>query len=156
MWDFSSKVTEMVFNTWNTSIRKMLRLDRCTHRYFIEPLSDVQHVKTALMKRFIKFTDALSCSSKIAARNLLQTVKTDCRSITGRNLRSIMLFCGKNNPFRTSVRDINGMVYHPTQDQEKWRISIVKELLDIRDHYADGVEWKHDEVLECINYLCTT
>ena len=42
---------ECIYKTWNTSIRKMFRLDRTSHRYFIEPVSNVPHIKISLIKR---------------------------------------------------------------------------------------------------------
>ena len=78
------------------SIRKMFGLDRRSHRYLIEPISDMQHIKMALMQRFIGFTEKLLSSRKAVLRNAFNRFKMDCRCTTGANLRAIMLECDKN------------------------------------------------------------
>ena len=156
LWDLGHPETEKVYNTWNTSIRKMFRLNMRTHRYFIEPLSQVQHIKIALMKRFLKFTNALSCCPKNTARNLFNTIKHDCRSITGRNLRQIMLFCGRAQVSETTIKDVTKMKYQATTEKNTRRIHFVKDLLDIRDNISEGDDWNKTEIQHCIDFLCTT
>ena len=95
LWYLLGLDAERIYKTWNTSIRKMFILDRTSHRYFIEPVSNVPHIKIALIKRFINFIEKLSCSTKICARNIFHTMKHDCRSNIGRNIRAIMKYCGK-------------------------------------------------------------
>ena len=67
----------MVFNTWSTSIRKMYRLDRRTHRYLIEPISEMSHIKSAILKRFIGFTEKLAQSPKPVVRNMYKMLGLD-------------------------------------------------------------------------------
>ena len=97
---------EMIYNTWNSSIRNMFRLDRTTHRYLIEPVSRTPHIKISLLKRFMNFTNKLMCSRKTAAKNLFKIIRHDCRSTTGRNLRKIMHYCGKTKISEITSRDI--------------------------------------------------
>ena len=52
LWDLFGKEAKMIFNAWNTSIRKIFRLDRTTHRYFIEPISHVSHIKNITNETF--------------------------------------------------------------------------------------------------------
>ena len=60
LWNLFGKEANMVYNTWSVSVRKMFQLDRTTHRYFIEPISGMAHIKQALLKRFLSFTGKLS------------------------------------------------------------------------------------------------
>jgi hypothetical protein len=55
LWDLFSTESVRLEKTWNISQRIMLGVPRNTHRYFIEPLTESQHIKFSLMKRFIKF-----------------------------------------------------------------------------------------------------
>ena len=96
VWNLFAKETDMLYNTWSVSIRKMFGLDRRSHRYLIEPISDMQHIKMALMQRFIGFTEKLLSSRKAVLRNAFNRFKMDCRCTTGANLRAIMLECDKN------------------------------------------------------------
>ena len=146
----------MIYNTWNMSIRKMFRLDRTTHRYFIEPISNTPHIKTSLLKRFMKFTNNLACSRKTAAKNLFNIVKDDFMSTTGRNLRKIMHYCGKKQISDIITKEISEKIYHPIPTNEIWRLDLVKELLEIRDYNYDLHGWKNEEITDCIQFLCTT
>ena len=86
IWNLFSKEFTMIENTWNVSIRKIFNLHRETHRYFIEPVSGVAHIRFALFKRFLKFTTSLANSSKLSVTNLFMTLKRDTSSTTGMNL----------------------------------------------------------------------
>ena len=74
LWDLYGKETNMVYNTWNASIRRMLRVDRKTHRFLIEPLSGMQHVKRSIFKEFVSLTEKLSKSPKEAVRNVFRLI----------------------------------------------------------------------------------
>ena len=156
LWDLFSKEADMIYNTWNTSIRKMYRLDRKTHRYFIEPVSKIPHLKTSLLKRFLNFTEGLSNCSKLCARNAFYTLKQDCRSIIGRNMRSIMIYCGKLGIGEATTKDILNVDYQPVPIEEIWRIKFVEELLEIRENNYDLPDWNKQEVDDFIQDLCTT
>ena len=154
--DLFGREADMIYNTWNSSIRKMFRLDRTTHRYFIEPISKTPHIKTSLLKRFMNFTNKLMCSGKIAAKNLFNIIRNECRSTTGRNLRKIMYYCGKNRISEITSQEISEKSYHPSPRHEIWRLDLVNELLEIRDNNYELKDWETDEVIDCINFLCTT
>ena len=143
----------MIFNTWNTSVRKIFRLDRTTHRYFIEPISHVSHIKISLMKRFMKFTEKLTSSSKRSTRNIFNIIKHYCRSITGRNMRNIMQYCGKNRIHETTPNAVSKKCYRPIPIQEMWRVNILEELLEIRDNINDSAGWNRQEIADCISVL---
>ena len=46
--------------------------------------------------------------------------------------------------------------YHPVPAEEEWRISLVRELIEIRNQTADlqGFSWK--ELDDILNFACTT
>ena len=81
----------MTYKSWNVSQRIIHELDRKTHKYLIEPISGTQHIMFALQKRFINFIKKINASKKTALRMLYETVKLDCQSTTGRNLRMLIL-----------------------------------------------------------------
>ena len=66
------------------------------HKFLIEPLSKRQHIIFSLRKRFLKFVKCATESQKSVLRNVLNSIKRDCRSVTGRNLRKIMISTEKN------------------------------------------------------------
>ena len=156
LWDLFGHEAEMVYNTWNNSIRNMFRLDRTTHRYLIESVSRSQDIKISLLKRFMNFTNKLMCSRKTAAKNLFKIIRHDCRSTTGRNLRKIMHYCGNIQISEITSKEISEKSYHHTPVPEIWRLDLVKELLEIRNDNCDLHVWKTEEITDCIRFLCTT
>ena len=129
LWDMFSRNFEKLEKSWNVSQRIMLAIPRTAHRYFIEPLSDRAHIIKSLKKRFLNFVLKIKKSNKAVLRNVLNVIELDCRSTTGRNLRKLKLFT-KNYAFD----DINpeGYPYIETPVFDKWRISLVKEIIEIK------------------------
>ena len=89
LWDLFSRETEMVEKTWNTSLRIMYELPVDTHRYFVEAMSDTKHVRILLYERFVGFLDQIEKSPKHLPKQLLETIRQDVRSITGRNIKHL-------------------------------------------------------------------
>ena len=133
----------------------MFRLDRKSHRYLIEPISGMNHIKQALMKRFLGFTDKLSSSRKGVLRNAYNMFKTDCRSTTGSKIRNIMLGCNAvpSTPMHTEVKKLQ---FHPAIPEDEWRIGFINDLIAIRDGRDTDVDITRDELDIILEYLCTT
>ena len=108
------------------------------------------------MKRFIKFTEQLACSTKRTTRNVFHIIKHDCRSITGHNLRKIMQYCGKSRISELTSVEVGKMTYHPIPNNEVWRISLVEELLDIRSNSSNIDDWSKEELSDLLEYISTT
>ena len=47
------KKCEKLYKSYNVALRNILRIDRCSHRYLLEPLSRVLHLKTMLSSKFV-------------------------------------------------------------------------------------------------------
>ena len=150
LWDLFGREADMIYNTWNSSIRKMFRSDRTTHRYFIEPISKTLHCWNGL------WTSQMNWCVQERPRHLFNIIRNECRSTTGRNLRKIIYYCGKNRISEITPKEISEKSYHPSPLQEIWRLDLVNELLEIRDNNYDLKDWETDEVIDCINFLCTT
>ena len=142
----------MLCNTWSVSIRRMYRLDRRTHRYFIEPVSEMEHLRSALIKRFISFTEKLSQSPKVAVQNLYKILHKDCRSTVGANLRNIALEFDAD-PFTGPCRD-NITTFATIPEGEEWRPGFVKEIINIRDGAMNSIGWTSDELEDVLTHLC--
>ena len=156
LWDLFSRETVMVENSWNVSFRLMYRLPRNTHRYFVEPISGTKHIKCALIKNFLNFIEQIKKSNKNVSKALLHTIKLDVNSVTGSNLRNIMKLVNKTCINDLSPDDSRLVSYHPVPAEEEWRISLVRELIEIRNQTADlqGFSWK--ELEDILNFACTT
>ena len=97
LWDLFSREADMICNTWNKSIRLMFDVPLQTHNYFVEELAETRQLKFTLIKRFLGFISQIENSKKIFPNILLQTIRRDCRSTTGSNLRNILLLTRKDN-----------------------------------------------------------
>ena len=126
LWNLFNKATEKLEKTWNVSQRIMFALPRETHKYLIEPLSKTRHIKLSLMRRYIRFANVLLTSEKKAAWNLFNCVRKDCQSITGYNLRKIMLHNAD------LVDDVTKILYYIMPDHESWRIPIIREISETK------------------------
>ena len=156
LWDLFCRETEMLCNSWNKSVRIMLGLPLTTHRYFLEPLAGMQHIKFTLISRFLGFITQIEKSHKILPNILLQSIKRDCRSVTGSNLRNILLLSRKDDISEVSRADIKAMIYMPVTEPNRWKIDIVQELIDVK--WGDTVIEGFDEVQisTIIDELCTS
>ena len=102
----------MVENTWNVSFRKMYCLPRNTRKFLVEPVSQSIHIKKLFIKHFLTFVDKIKSSKKVALKNVFRIVKNDCRSVTGSNLRNIMLLVDKTKIEDLCEDNYNKVSYH--------------------------------------------
>ena len=129
----------------------MFGLPLQTHRYFICPISESEHLKSMLIKRFLNFTN----SPKNSVRHLFNHVQNDVQSICGSNLRNIRLILGKDDQYKLVPSDARDINYFPVDDENRWRIDFLKELVDLK-HGDLTVGLNHDEIDEIIENICTS
>ena len=110
----------------------MLELPLTTHRYLLEPVGKVDHVRLLLAKLFLGFIDQIQKSPKLIPAQLLNKVKNDVRSTTEKNLRKLMLLTQKSNIDELLKMDYKKIDYHKISIKEKWRVSLIEEIIDIR------------------------
>jgi hypothetical protein len=121
-------------------MKLMMDLPRGTHRRLIEPLIDVTHLKTVLMKRFLKFVQQIKKSSNKASKFLLTSLQHDARSITSSKLQNILLKTDKTSIQDLVPNDVLNTGYHPIQIDEHWKVSFIQDFTDD----------KLDEIMEFI------
>ena len=68
----SSKEVVQLEKSWNVSVRRMFDLPRETHCYLIKGVSEQEHVRILLAKRFLNFILSVRNSKKQVLRNLLK------------------------------------------------------------------------------------
>ena len=114
-------------------------------------------------KRFINFLSSVANNRRDALVALLKTVSTTCRSLTGSNLRVLLLDTGVAVvPGVTKGHVLsNYRVYSTPQDQE-WRLGLLVSLLELReDRWSlqfdeETGNFGEDEVSVLINNVCTS
>ena len=156
LWDLFCRDSDMMFNTWNKSVRLMSDVSIRTHRYFLESLAGKRHLKIILMKRFLNFVQQIEKSSKVLPKHLLQTIRNDARSTTGSNLRNILLLTRKYDNMKLAPSDALGIKYEPILDENKWKIDMTMELIDAKWGRADIENLSTAEIDEVLEYICTS
>ena len=127
-----------------------------THRYFLEHLAGTRHLKITLMKRFLNFVQQIENSSKVLPKLLLQTIRNDARSTTGSNLRNILLLTRKYDNTKLVPLDVLGIQYEPILDDNKWKIDMTMELIDVKWGEAGIENLSTAEINEVLEHICTS
>ena len=154
LWDLFSKEAVQLESTWNLSMKLMMDLPRGTHRRLIEPLSEVTHIRTVLIKRFLNFLQQIKKSSKNASKFLLESIQHDTRSITGSNLRNILLKTDKAIIKDLVPNDVQHLKYHPIQVEEMWKVNMIREVIETKNNNLELVDFSEGELDEILEFLC--
>ena len=157
LWDIFSADCEKLYKSWNVSIRQAFNVDRCTHRYLIETISQSMHPKVMLASRYVSFYKSLINSPKLCVRLLAKLCKDDLRTVIGRTLATLANNCNLSNPdLLTSQCVKRNLNYFAIPDNEEWRRQSVLELLQLRDQTLSLEGFSEDEVTTMLNNVCTS
>ena len=151
LWNLFGKEAERLEKSWNIAQRILIGLPRNSHRYFIEPLSNTQHIRHSLFKRYIKFINSIKASEKAVLRDMLLTVKEDCRSTTGMNLRWLMKTMRRSTVDELQPNDVDQLTYKAIPEEDEWKVACAKELIEVKNSImsVDMLTSKElDEILE--------
>ena len=134
-----------------------MNLDRKTHRYMIEPLSDCIHPKIMLLCRMVAFYKMQLDSPKFCIRYLIKLAEKDMRTIIGKTLSYVAVNCGnldtenhKLNPGMIKRR----MKYIETSNEDQWQVILAFELKLLRDEELTLEGFTDQEVEELLTYAC--
>ena len=156
LWDLFGREADMMCNTWNKSVRLMFDVPLQTHRYFLEHLTGTRQLKITLIKRFLSFISQIENSPKLLPNILLQTIRRDCRSTSGANLRNILLMTNKDDILQLDPQDTSQMLYEPVSPENLWRIPLVKELIDAKWGEATIDIFTNSEINDILEDICTS
>ena len=109
-----------------------------------------------MMKRFINFTEKLKGSKKVVLKVLFKAIRKDTLSVTGNNLRNIMLLTGKHDVDCLLASDLDGMTFSQVPDSERWRLNFLSELIDLKNRECFVPGFTFHEYDEIVHYLCTS
>ena len=146
----------MLEKTWNRSFRVMYNLPLETHRYFVEPISRKPHARNMIMKRFLRFTELIMKSNKKSLIHVFKMIRRDVQSVTGNNLRKMMMMTGKSDIEDLCADDISKAEYAPIPLDEKWRIDLLDELIDVKYGNSKVENLNNDEIDDLIQFVCSS
>ena len=156
LWDLFSDSAISLEKTYNISVRNMYNLPRETHRYIIEPVTGKMHLKLILIKRFLQFREQVAKCPKSLVKDLYNIFQYDASSLTGSNLRKIMLMCDKSSIKDVKVIDIDQLSYFKCPDNEVWRLSLINELVHIRSNPSELPGFTYNEVEDMLSFACVS
>ena len=155
MWNLSSKNVQKLEKTWNVSVRRMYNLPWQTHCYLVEPLSQQPHVRKLMASRFLNFVQSIRSSKKVAIRNLLKSIEFDTRSVTGQNLRSLLLKSNLVDIHKLKGSDVTSE-YRPISEEDKFRVGFINEIIEVKNNNLEIAGFTDDELSELLEFLCVS
>ena len=155
LWNMNSKFAVKFEKSWNVSFRRMFELPMDTHCYLVEPVSEQTHARTLMAKRFLNFTQALRTSKKSSLRNLLKVVEFDCRSVTGYNLRTILLKSSADSIQELKPHHVTAQ-YRDIPECEEFRVGFIREIIEVKNNKLEVTGFEDDELEDILQHLCVS
>jgi hypothetical protein len=156
-WDIFSTDSERLYSSYNVTIRHALNIDRCSHRYLIQPLSGCLHLKTMIASRFVTFYNSLINTKKTPVRFLARIRENDQRTVLGRTLAALRLHCKVDeNSMLSAMLVKKNLVYKNVPEDEAWRIPLSQELLKCREGVLEAPGFTSDELDDILRHSCVS
>ena len=88
---------------------------------------------------------------------MIRLTMNNAQSVTGRNLRGIMLLTSKSRVKDLTIEDVRNIKYHDLDDTEKWRIVTINEVLEIKSGDRElRVNLSRRDLEYLLNLACTS
>ena len=150
----------MLVNSWSVSVRHMWKLPNETHRFFIEPLAG-HHAQNMLITRFVKFIQSIETGHKLGPIYLLETIRKNTMTITGKNIQYI---CDKLNVENFADINVNevkkNLKFKEIPENNVWKIDMIKELTNVKMNnlhipFDDKEELTELDINDIISFIAT-
>ena len=110
-----------------------------------------------MMKNFLRFCELIMKSEKEALKKVFLMIKSNVLTYTGNNLRRIMILLGENDISELDSKCVKGnVVYNPLPEADTWRISILDELLEVREGKYEIEGFENHELKEILEFVCVS
>ena len=86
-------------------------------------------------------------------KEILECIKCDCQSATGRKLRKLMLRFGKKRIEDLDIEITHGHPYERIPDDDKWRVYIINELVDVRHGIKILPNFGYEEINSYLDFI---
>ena len=83
-------------------------------------------------------------------------IHKDTNSITGSNIRHILRLTSKSHWDQVKDCDVNGIEYCVISEENKWRVSFISELVDVKTNDATVEGFTSEEIEEILDFVCTS
>ena len=162
LWNFSSKHFSQLCNSWNVNARIMFDIPQDSHCWIVEELSEC-HARQMIFSRYINFIRTLANNKRPSIRALFRTVSSSVRSVTGSNIRRILLEANVPiNPGVSTSSILRNHKVYTVPSSEHWKISLLKSLIEIRNSQWEIIfdneeqSFSSTEIQLMIEDICTS
>ena len=154
-WNLFNNDSQKVYNSFNISVRHAFKLPWSCHRYFVEPIANVPHLKTLLCSRFVNFVNNNDKCNKPIIRLLSSLCKNDNRTVYCKNLTNISRECDLsiNDVCSRSVKE--RMKFANIPEGHEWTIDLLLNLLSIKFDNWYLEDFNFDEINAMIYFVST-
>ena len=154
LWDLASKEVDKIFKSWNVAVMMAFGVPPMTHRYLVEHISKVPHVKTMLASRYANFVNILLRSCKPEVALLASLSFEDNRTVMGKTVSRLKK---EIIPYEISARSIKKKLrYFPVPAEEEWRLPVLDELVAVEAGQSIMTEdFSQEDIKSMISALCT-
>ena len=156
LWDIYSANCEKLYKSWNVSMRNILGIDRRSHRYLLEELTEQMHPKVMLASRLVGFYKTQINSPKFRMRFLVRLAAEDMRTVLGRTLNRISNECNCTIGILTPSLVKRKLRYATVSSEEAWRIQLAKELYNAQNENNLIPGFSTDEIRSILHYVCVS
>ena len=126
-----------------------------THRYIVGNLAG-GHMKLKLMKNYLGFIKRIRDSPKFVLRQLYELSCNDTRTLTGANLRNILVLTDKLKVADLYPGVVDEIKYLKPEDSELWRLGLIDELIDIKYGMISPPDgWSQADLEKVLSVTCT-
>ena len=157
LWEYYSPEYQKLTRSWNTVIKMVWNLPFATHTRFLESLSPLPHIGSALEGRYIGFLEGLYRTNKPFLSMLFNSSKFDKSSVIGRNIDMLMNTHDKRNlhSLIQSRQEIKTKRRYPLADEENWKANLIQELsLVLGGHLV--LDLNEEDVTSILEFICTS
>ena len=94
-------------------------------------------------------------SKKTCLKNLVKVIEYDTRSVTGHNLRTLMLNSSTDNIKNLMPKHADND-YFEVPEGEEYRIEFIKELIEVKNNTYKVDGFNNEELDDILCFLCTS
>ena len=138
-------------------LRNVFNLDRTTHRYVLETLTDIPHLYVQLLGRFVTFVKSLLANDAFEVRFLANLCLTDMTTVVGRSIAKIMDLCNHYDMTTLNARLVKkSMSYMVMPMDEEWRIGIIADMRNLLTGNSSNLGLTNEEAKCILDFACVS
>ena len=113
-------------------------------------------MKIKLLRNYMGFILKVKQSTKLVLRQLYSIASVDSRTVTGSNIRNILLLTNSLQVDQLTPSLVNSITYNMIDKADTWRVGLVKEIMNIQNGDLElPVGWFKEELDMMLNLACT-